>query len=240
LKKIAAILFAAVVLFACSKEKSAEDILNEVEKEHDKLKALEIEAKDKQAQVINRYDYQNHKFLLVSKGEPEIVRYLEGETFYAADQGEIVNLEKVISRVFKEWAKYTMDCDRNLLSCFKRSYDDFYKDFIVKEDGDNYVLIYQGGEEEKRKILQKVIDDGESGVEKAGEKPREIKVGKVSTLTLEAIVDKESHRLIKVKQVVKYESESKDENETIDGEMTYNYVAYDEEVEKIEKPEIFE
>jgi len=135
--------------------------------------------------------------------------------------------------------KNNSDCLRNLIVCFKRSDNDFYKDFHVKEKGDTYVLTYQGGEEKQKKLLQMMIDRSLKALEKASEVPAEKKVSKVSSLNLVATVDKATHRLIKVNYHPNYEVEGSNGKKKTNGELLYNYVAYNKNVKKIEKPEIF-
>ena len=245
MKKIASILFAAVVLFAvsaCSKEKSAEDILNEVEEAHDKLEALELKVTNKKPvkPFISRNDYEHHKYLILLENDPGTAQYLDGNKFYNAIKGKVGDPDDGVSKVLKELLVIRKDCDRNLLACFKKSDDDFYKDFNVKEKGNTYVLTYQGDKEKQKKLLQMLIDESLKAVEKAGENPAERKMDKVDSMELVATIDKENHRLIKVEHDVKYEEDRGDKKEKIEEETTYDYTAYDKDVKKIEKPEIFE
>lgn len=228
------------LLVACSNEKKAEELVQEVEKEHDEVTSVESTHKEvysnDESEYEDVYHFEEDK-VKIDFVDTDFTLYQDDENYEMVTTRDPSSIQGEEIATIKKELSQRKEFNRNPISFYKQFDDDFENHFKIEEEDDTWTLTYDPEEEVLETFYTKYTEFMLEAMNIYEGDPSISVVSNVDIKELELIltIDKETKRMVDI-EFIEDASFSVDDNENaLDRTLLYAYANYNE-AEAIEIP----
>lgn len=240
--RILFICFSLFVLVACSSEKEADELMQEVEEEHDEIKSLESAYVETYSDETIAYEEVYHFDEKKGKADfinAEFTLYKEKEDYELTTPRDPESIQEDEIAIIKAEIDQREEFHMNPITFYKQFDDDFFKHVeITGEDDDTWTITYEAEDDSLQDFYKKysefILDA--MNVYMGEFSPSEISNLDIKDFNLDFLIDKETKRIIEIEFKEHTTFIFSDSEQSLDRTLLFEYDSYNE-AEEIEVPE---